>query len=147
MTPEYELNEEAWEEFCEHRQTLSAKSRKSWSLLAQKKAKKLLQKLPPEQQQECVDASIVGGWQGLFPDRFRPTNNMRKYNDRPKTASEQYAEWQQRQYDQLYGAVDASRQDPDGSIRGEVVGRSEDREAGRGEDGALDARPIRLTTH
>ena len=67
QTPEW-INPEAWAEFEEHRKS-DAKLRKGWSDLARRKCANKLQGLTHEQQQECVDQSIMCGWSGLFPPK------------------------------------------------------------------------------
>jgi len=60
------INPEAWEEFEEHRKS-DAKLRKGWSDLARRKCCNKLKGLTFEEQQECIDNSIMSGWSGLFP--------------------------------------------------------------------------------
>lgn len=63
------VDPQAWQDFDEFRRS-SAKLRKGWTDLGQRKAANLLRELTPEQQREVVNYSIVGGYTGLFPDRL-----------------------------------------------------------------------------
>lgn len=67
LPPEVDLL--VWDEFEQHRKS-SAKLRKGWTDLARTKAANILKALTKEQQSECVNYSIVGGYPGLYPDRF-----------------------------------------------------------------------------
>lgn len=62
------IDEQAWDDFVQHRESKSA-LRKGWSALAQVKAANTLRTLTPEQQRRVVDYSIVGGYPGLFPEK------------------------------------------------------------------------------
>ncbi len=58
-----DINQEALEEFQEHRKEI----KKPMTPLAIKKAMKVLRPFSLEQQQYMVDQAILNGWRGLFP--------------------------------------------------------------------------------
>ena len=57
------LNQEALDEFIEHRVEL----KKPMTPLAIKKAIKMLTKFPIDHQQHMVDAAILSGWRAIWP--------------------------------------------------------------------------------
>ena len=59
------INQEAWAEFEQHRKDI----KHPLTDLARKKAWALLQNYSYQQQQETIDASIISGWRGLFPNK------------------------------------------------------------------------------
>lgn len=88
------VNPDAWEDFEEHRMTTTVKL----TDLARRKAAKLLLTLTHEQQEECVDYSIVGGYRGLFPDKFKKVPYEAHQQPNRKLSTAERAAESERQY-------------------------------------------------
>lgn len=56
----------AWEDYSQYRIGIGGKSKRSWSMIAKRKAIKFLSQHSPSEQREIVDRSIMNGWQGIF---------------------------------------------------------------------------------
>lgn len=73
------LNIQAYADWSHYRENHRTKKvRESWTLQAKKLTINKLAQLTQAQQRECVDLSIMNGWQGLFPDKLKKGSSNAK---------------------------------------------------------------------
>ena len=67
------INEQAWQEYEQHRKELRAPK---LTERGRKMARNKLRHLSPEDQLACVERSISNGWRGLFPEKLSPKKKL-----------------------------------------------------------------------
>lgn len=68
----YPLNRDAWDEWIDYRKEMKRPKYKTHSV------QNTLCKLPPLNQQECIEASMVNEWIGLYPHKHKPQEVKKK---------------------------------------------------------------------
>ena len=82
FAPPSSVDKSAWQDFDGFRQS-TAKLRKGWTDRAKQIASRKLEGLTPQQQRQCVEYSILGGYPGLYPERLAERQNLGVHKPQP----------------------------------------------------------------
>ncbi len=129
LIPPKWVDSEAWADLHLYRSTHRVKKiREAWTELAQKKTAKSLGELTPKNQRQCVNDTIMNGYQGIFPEKYKGG-----VNGKPKSQSEINNEYTDRLFNRDAGSGN------EGDIRPALVGGSQDGETDSGAADDLEA--------